>query len=384
MGSVGVRPSAAVSAMLRRKRNEMGLTLREVSSRMEKQGESLPPSTLARIETGKLDPGVRRLHLLLRLYDVAPHLVADLVELESLAIEKPPQGDLETLYRNGIDHWKKGNIPQGIAHLLAVREHIADDPDSKLLRQKASLSFAITARNLGKFRLAKQIVEDLLCEPPDPSLTVRVFVVAASTWRGLGAVDAAVAFVQYAAERLRMSDPRERAWVQHQAAKILLDAGRPEDARRALELALDHYRDLRDTYGETGASLLRVRLLENAGHIDAAIEAVQQVVDLAREHGHERLVMAARLRHGELIVASGEPETGLEVLRECLGLSILHGDRNSEFHAHYHLWKAYEAIGDRDRAGLELRTAKHRVQHIDEITPEASEVLGLSSERGAP
>jgi tetratricopeptide (TPR) repeat protein len=150
-----------------------------------------------------------------------------------------------------------------------------------------------------------------------------------------------------------------------------------------LDLALEHYGNLGDTYGETGARLLDVRFLENAGELETALEAVQRVIDLAREHGHERLVMAARLRHGELLLTSGQLEKGLEVLRECLGLSILHGDRNTEFHAHYQLWKAYGAIGDRERADLELRTAKHRVQHIDEITPEATEVLSLSHERGA-
>jgi transcriptional regulator with XRE-family HTH domain len=53
--------------------------LRQVSNEIEKHGEWLPPSTLSRIERGKLDPSVRRLFLLLDLYRVSAIDVADLV-----------------------------------------------------------------------------------------------------------------------------------------------------------------------------------------------------------------------------------------------------------------------------------------------------------------
>ena len=89
MGSAALKPSLAIGRLLREKRKERQLTLREVSERMAERGGRIPISTLVRIEQGKLDPGVRRLHALLRFYDVPPHLVADLVELEDLAVELP-------------------------------------------------------------------------------------------------------------------------------------------------------------------------------------------------------------------------------------------------------------------------------------------------------
>src|SRR5688572_3287668 len=122
-----VRASQAVGSLLREKRLALGLSLRQVSDRLKEQGETIPSSTLIRIEQGKLDPGVLRLHRLLRLYKVPPLLVADLIELEDLAIEIPAGLDLETLYRDGADAWKRGDIPKGLAYLFAVRRHVPDD-----------------------------------------------------------------------------------------------------------------------------------------------------------------------------------------------------------------------------------------------------------------
>jgi transcriptional regulator with XRE-family HTH domain len=88
MGSAALKPSVAVGRLLRQRRKEMKLTLREVSERMADRGDRIPTSTLVRIEQGKLDPGVRRLHLLLRLYDLPPHLIADLVERVEAVVEE--------------------------------------------------------------------------------------------------------------------------------------------------------------------------------------------------------------------------------------------------------------------------------------------------------
>ena len=65
-----MKPAVSVGRLLRRKRKDLRLTLREVSERMAERGDRIHVSTLVRVEQGKLDPGVRRLHLLLRLYDV--------------------------------------------------------------------------------------------------------------------------------------------------------------------------------------------------------------------------------------------------------------------------------------------------------------------------
>jgi hypothetical protein len=47
-----------------------------------------------------------------------------------------------------------------------------------------------------------------------------------------------------------------------------------------------------------------------------------------------------------------------------------------EFYAHHGLWKAYDALGDRERADLEFQAARYYVRFIDEISAEADEVRG--------
>src|SRR6185369_4339740 len=126
MGSSPVVTSKNLAALLRRRRESLHLTLRQVAVRAEERGERLPPSTLSRIESGKLDPGVRRLNVLIRLYDLQPDYVADLVEIESLAVQRPT-GDLATLQQEGERYWEKGDIPQALGHALAVMEHAPQD-----------------------------------------------------------------------------------------------------------------------------------------------------------------------------------------------------------------------------------------------------------------
>jgi tetratricopeptide (TPR) repeat protein len=378
MGSAAVKASIAVGRLLREKRNENRLTLRQVSDRMAKKGDRIPVSTLARIEQGKLDPGVRRLHLLLDLYQVPPHLVADLVELETISVDEPPSGDAAALLDQGVDEWRKGKIRRGLACLFAARERVGDDADSRILRQKTELTFAVAARNLGKLRLAKQIVDDLLCEPPDPSLRTRVLVLASSLWRGLGSLEMAMAVVRHASAAEGELAPEERAWLLHQEAKLLVESGELDEADTVLDRAEEHYRGIGDTYNEGRAMLLRCGLLDKRGSIDAAVECARRLLEQSLRNGHSRLVVSAHLELGRLLIGSGAEGEGLEELNEGLGQAVLLRDRSAEFHAHHSLWKAFERLGDADRAQYERKAAEFFVRFIDDHSPEADEVRSLS------
>ena len=377
MGAAAVRPSIAVSKLLRERRVEHKLTLRAVSDRLAERGERIPVSTLARIEQGKLDPGVRRLHMLLELYRVPPHLVADLVELELIAEVPPVEGDLETLYSDGVAAWKRGDFPTGLACFFAIRKQIPADDESKLIRQRATLGFSIAARNLGKFRLAKQIVDDLLCEPPSDSLLINVLVEASSLWRGLGSFEAALALVRQAATHLNPGDSLESAWIRHQEARLLVESGKLADAEKILNAAIEHYRSQSDPYGEAKALNLRTGLLKKSGEPVAALATAREALRLAEEHQLEGVRLGAQLEMGQLQVETGEVEEGLRTLREGLGDSVRLGNRQGEFLAHYYLWKAHEELGDTDRSRFELQAARYFVRFIDDHSPEADEVRRL-------
>ena len=377
MGAAAVKPSIAVSKLLRERRAEHKLTLRAVSDRLAERGERIPVSTLARIEQGKLDPGVRRLHMLLELYRVPPHLVADLVELELIAEVPPVEGDLETLYANGVAAWKRGDFPTGLACFFAIRKQVPADEESKLVRQRATLGFSIAARNLGKFRLAKQMVDDLLCEPPSDSLLINVLVEASSLWRGLGSFETALALVRQAATHLDPGNSPESAWIRHQEARLLLEDGKLADAERLLDAAIEHYRTQSDPYGEAKALNLRTGLLRKSGDPVAALATAGKALQLAEEHQMESVRLGAQLEMGQLQVETGKVEEGLRMLSEGLGEAVRLGNRRGEFLAHYYLWKTHEKLDDTDRARFELQAARYFVRFIDDHSPEADEVRRL-------
>ncbi len=380
MGRVAVRTSPAVGRFLREKRTQLRLTVRAVSAELAKRGERIPESTLVRIEQGKLDPGVWRLHQLLKLYDVPPHLVADLIELEELAVAAPLEADLETLYREGVECWKRGDIPRGLAYLFAVRERVPADDESRVLRQRATLAFAIYARNLGKLRLARQVLDDLLCEPPDRAIIVNVLVLASTVWGGLRATDAALALVEHAATLAPPGDPRLGAWVMHQKARLLLTLGRVAEAESALVGACASFRAAGDAYGESKARLSMVRVRESRRAVADAIREAEEAIRFAEVHGLARIALLGSIERGRLLAESGSTEEGLGVLQRALGQAIQIADRNAEFAARYCLWKAHVQLGDKDRARFELDAAIYCVRFVDESSKEADEIREIGEE----
>ena len=81
-----------------------------------------------------------------------------------------------------------------------------------------------------------------------------------------------------------------------------------------------------------------------------------------------------RIEEGRAVIFSGRHEPGVKTLREALTAAVETDDSFLQFYAHYGLWKAHLAIGDKDRAAHELQSAQFFVRHVDESTPEADEV----------
>ncbi len=380
MAREALKPSLALAKFLRSKREELGLSLRDVERKSAETGEPIPFSTLARVEQGKHDPGVRRLHKLLDLYRVPPHLVSDLIELEGRAGKEPPRGDLETLYREGVEHWRRGDIQSGLAYLFSVRQHVSSDPASRLLRQKAMLAFAAAARDLGRHRLAREVVEDLLCEGPDPSLVVHLMVLSSSVWARLGSLHAATAFAAHAVTLLPPNNPELGAWVYHQQSQVYRAEGDLERAETALGRAIDCYRAIGDSYGEARALLAGGRIAEARGDLAEAVARARRLIKLEGLGRDSLFVTTARIELGRLLVRTGAIDEGLAVLREGLGQAVALADHHGEFIAHYHLWKAYVRLEDKDRARFELGAARYFVRFVDDASPEANEIRKLVSE----
>jgi len=341
------------------------LTLEQVSKKLVEDGHPVPVSSLSLIETGRTDPGVFRLHRLLQLYEVPAHLVANLIEMEELSGAVPESRDPEVLRRDGLDHWKKGDIGRALAHLMALRELVQTEDALRSKRQGALLDFSIAAAGLGRLQLAREILSELLCEPPDATLVTRVLLQAATVWSRSGAPDAAMGFLREAEASADRSDSATMAWLHHAHARALVDRGRLRDAEKRIDKALALYRAVRDTYGEARARLLRVRLAEDRNDTSTGLRLAQEARDFAARHGHRALAGMALVRRGYLFVDAGKNALAIRALRTALAEFARMGDPHGRFLAHYWLSVAYDRLGDADRARFEAQSAKHFSGFVD-------------------
>jgi hypothetical protein len=167
--------------------------------------------------------------------------------------------------RDGLDHWKNGDIGRALAHLMALRELAPTDEALRAKRQEAILDFSIAAASLGRLLLAREILSDLLCEPPDARLVTRVLLKRrrSGAQRRERRRDGVLREAEVRADR---SDVATMAWLHHAQAKAFVVRGgsatpRPGCARRSRG-----YRRSKDTYGEEGAFASRSDRRSAGGH----------------------------------------------------------------------------------------------------------------------
>ena len=369
-----LKPSPTLARMLRARREELGWSVREVTARSAEVGDRIPPVTLLKIEAGTQEPGVRRFYALLRLYRLPLEVVPDLLELESLAAEAPKETDPDTLLARGKEHWAKGEIGPGLACLFALRQVAAAGRRGDRVVQRALLSFAIAAGSIGRVRLANHLVSELLVAPPDPSLRLNVLVQAAVTWRDLGSPDASLAFLMQAESCEGASAPGVRAWILHARANALLDAGCIGEASVAMTAAREAYEAAGDPVNAAHALGVRIRILLAEGRVREARELAEQTLAEAEQAGMKLVALNRRIDLGRCLVALGQTKDAIARLTEGLAHALLARSRTAEFRAHFWLWKAWTAAGDREQARLEYALAVNRLQSMDEVTWESREL----------
>jgi tetratricopeptide (TPR) repeat protein len=378
MGSKPTPPSRAVGELLRSRRRALGLTLGQVSKKLVDGGHRVPVSSLSLIEMGRSDPGVFRLHQLLRLYEVPAFLVTNLIEMEEICGTLPTSRDPAKLRHDGFEHWRNGDIDKGLAHLMALRELAPTDEAQRSKRQEAILDFSIAAAGLGRLLLAREILSDLLCEPLDPKLVTRVLLQTATVWTLSGAKDAAMGFLREAEALADRSDVATIAWLHHAHARALVDRGRLSDADRRVHKAIAGYRRAKDTYGEGRARLLRVHIAEARRNTASGLRLARAARAFAARHGHRALAGMALVRTGRIYIKAGKNAPAVPALRTALAELTRTGDPHGRFLAHYWLSVAYDNLGDGDRARFEAQAATHFSGFVDKRScPEARDMRAL-------
>jgi tetratricopeptide (TPR) repeat protein len=295
--------------------------------------------------------------------------------MEELSGAVPPSRDPEVLRRDGLDHWKKGEIGRALAHLMALREIAPTDEGQRWKKQQALLDFSMAAAGLGRLQLAREIMNEILCEPPDARLVTRVLIQAATLWSRSGAPDAAMAFLKEAEARADRKDVAAMAWLHHAYARALVDRSRLKDAEKRLHKALTGYRRVRDTYGEARARLLKVRIAEARDDVRSGLRLAEEARAFALRYGHRALAGMALVRRGYFLVNSDKSAQAIRVLQSALDEFTRLGDPHGRFLAHYWLSVAYSRAGDVDRALFETRSARHFSGYVDSRScPEARDM----------
>ena len=383
MPAKAIALSRTVGDLLRKGRERLGYTLRDVERLTADHGNLIPFSTLARIEQGRLDPGLKRLHALLRLYSLPIQAADDLLDLESIAGRVSAKGDFATLLRRGTEAWKGGDLPTAVACYLAMRHRAEEQEPDRAKRHEAILSFAVIAAKMGKHHIARQMLDELLLDKPARPILFRIFVQTASTWHALGSPETALTFVGGAEGLVDWKDSRGRGWLSHLRASIQIDLGAFDDAHGRLVEAARLFQMAKRPYDRALALAAIARLEVERGDAAAAVRAARRAAHFAAGKRFGRVVALAGIQEARARLADGKPKAALTVLNGMLSKTVASSDNIICFYAHFYLSKAYEALDDPLRSHVEFEQAKHFVRFVDHESKETTEVRGQLRSGGA-
>lgn len=367
MPRVAIRPSRDLADLLRQRRKELNLTLREAEEKTRAYGKVIPFSTLGKVEQGRVDPGVVRFQQLLDIYDIPKEMALDVVAVETLRGDSPKKGEPQELYDQAVRFWKAGETGRALASMHALREAVADKPQHKALRQKAQLHFAVVVAGLGRFNLSKYLIEQLLREPlPAPTL-LRAFVQLAHCWQRLGVQELALAMLARATTFAKDAGPAEAAFVAHEYGLIEMERNDFAAAREHLREARKLYKAAKDDFRlfKVDMTLARADLL--AGEAKQALPLAQQLAKNADAHPAMRPSAIVLLGHAQL--ASRQIEPAIATLRSGLSAAVAADDSCGRYIAHHYLSLAYEEAGDHARAAMERHAADQFKRGLD-FTPD--------------
>jgi tetratricopeptide (TPR) repeat protein len=373
-------PSGALARLLRQRRGDLGLSLQQAALRMRRLGEDVSRGTLQRIETGQLDvSSSRRLFRLLRMYDVPPSLAAELVEIDPADLDQVPSGTPEEIYQAGREHWKSGNTSGFLACVQVVMQ---SSRPGEPTRSKALIALATIARNLGRTRLASELLQQYFCDERTEDHLVNALVLAASVWRQLGAPEMALAFCDRAA-RLVGQDGEEFTWILHVRAQIALEAGRIDEADNLVADVVKRYEAAGATQSLAKALLIQCRIHEFRDAGGLATDAAERAMALCRYHDHSDVLANAHLALGRTLFNVDRLPDAVSSLKQGAGLAEHNGEALVEGFCRYYLWRCYSRLGDSEGAAAAKQAAQfvlsgtssrvHEVvdalRHLEEDTP---------------
>ncbi len=294
-GALGAAGSVRLGKYLRRLREGYGYTLRKVEERSLAMGEAIDNSQLSRFEKGKAVPSFDKLRALARVFNVPVQNFSDVLDLEELEALDDEAQDYESLIRSGAAHVAHGEHAKAfVAYERAVElaESTADGLNRLERIAEARWRMACALKAMGKLFMTERELRELLkiSSQLPASTRLRCLLQLSYLYRELGDLYLALVLAKECLALCREAgdDQATEAGVLNTMGNIVHDSTKPADAipyfRESLELA-------------------------------------------KRMSGHLEMQAMVMTNLGGTLVASGQPEEGIAMLREAHGLASQSGFR---------------------------------------------------------
>ncbi len=366
----------SLGALLRRRREELGLSTYKVSARLDRLGVRLSPSQVRRIENGAM-PRSDQLAGLCRIYDLAPQYLHDVILVTGNRAVRVSDRDrsIEDLLREGVELAGRGLEDRARARFAAALGKALSAGDAAAAsRARIRLAWMDVRQGYWAsviFRCA-EVLNDEAAEPRDRDVA-RCFLLRAfsrgewieiatryapvveaiatdrkkdsmlrgTAWSALarfhrlsGDVDRTIEAARRAARLYGRSEARpEKIRAVYEIADVLHAAGRDGEALRELRALERETRKAAFRGGRLGVLWRLGRALGALGRADAAIPFLEEAEELAEELHQDGIRFRTRYWLAEAFQATGHENRAAELEEWLLDEARRQDDRWPEVRA---------------------------------------------------
>lgn len=386
MGGTGQAPDAErFGSYLRQVRESRKLSLDAVEEMAVGYADRITKSHLSRIENGHAEPTFRRMYALSQIYGVPVTMFAERFEMELLLEDFDEDG--KTGPTQSLDAARHLEVEGRFLEALKIYDSIlagreADSAPDPARTARLRLRKARCLLKLERFRLAKEECESIL---DDATLAGRhraegFYSLGIACFR-LGRMSIAKLALDKAASIASDLEDADRilAAIMNTRGNIAATLGQFDEALRSYDSALGAYSADRHPFEWCDIRQNCANALLSLGDLEAAREALVEVVRLSESRGYERQLAVAVSTLGALHWQCGELEAAETC---CIRSNAIARPRefiSLVFRNCFYLWKIAITRNDEVSRAANERTLRSYMARTDNSLQELAEFRGYLS-----
>ncbi len=366
--STATAEAIRLGSYLRKLRLGYGYTLRKVEEHAVSLGEAIDNSQLSRFEKGKAVPSFEKLRALARVFNVPVQSFSDVLDLEEYQQLKPDSSNYATLLKTGSELMSQGEAGRAYVtyeRALEVADSLDSPGQSREMAAEARWRIACALKALGKLYMSEHELREILKDRQHLAAKTRLrsLLQLGYLYRELGDLYLASVLVRECLELAReQGDLATQAGVLNSLGNILHDEQRPEEAAESYGEALSIL-DKLDGYSEMQATLMTNfgSCLVATGQFERGLEMLREAQSRALETGFRRVAALALTHMAEAWKQRRDHAKARQFLVESDALaSRAEGCYHIQFLNAYHRW---EMARDEDNSTGE-KIAFGRLRHL--------------------